>query len=284
MLGLRLGNLRGRNLQELLDRLFFRSVVRAELDVERRAVRKLHDPEQAIGILEVERFRRGGGEALPSVLRFVAIGRARKKPGRFDAARRLGARNHGDFARDLAAIAQGERQLQVIGGFCQSQCMKELRAFQKQVEVPASVVIRPAGEQPQALEQFFRRMPVDRLHAGTEKILLCRRRARDDERVREPEESHRRAAFGEPGAIVRMPGIVAVIGECRGARNADQELGIGQFARPCFEGGHMLERSTARFLRKRPALEDIAIAQDDEIRATATLRAPAQRTPTAKGP
>ena len=76
MLGLHLGNLRRRDLQELLDRLFFRAVVRAELDVERRDVGKLHDPEQAIGILEVERFRRGDGEALPSVLRFVAIGRA----------------------------------------------------------------------------------------------------------------------------------------------------------------------------------------------------------------
>ena len=76
VLGLHLGDLRGRDLQELLDRLFVRAVVRTELDVECRDVRKLHDPEQAIGILEVERFRRGGGEAPPSVLRFVAIGRA----------------------------------------------------------------------------------------------------------------------------------------------------------------------------------------------------------------
>ena len=120
-------------------------------------------------------------------------------------------------------------------------------------------------------------MPVDRRHAGAEKVLLRRGRARDDERVREPEESHRRAAFGEPGAIFRMPGIVAVIGERRSARDADQELGIGQFARPCFEGGHVLERSTARFLRERPALADIAVAKDDEIRRRA-LRRPTQRT------
>ena len=146
--------------------------------------------------------------------------------------------------------------------------MKEFRAFQKHVEVPAAIVVRPAGERAQALEQLIRRMPVDGLHAGTEKILLCRRRARDDERIREPEESHRRTAFGEPGTIFRMPGIVAVIGERRSARDADQELGIGQFACPCIEGGHVLERSTARFLRKRPALADIAVAKDDEIRAT----------------
>ena len=138
--------------------------------------------------------------------------------------------------------------------------MQEFRAFQIQVQVPAAVVIRPAGKQAQALEQLIGRMPVDRHHAGTEKILLCRRRARDDERIREPEESHRCAAIGEPGAIFRMPGIMAVIGERRGARNADQELGMGQFARPRFEGSHVLERRTARFFRKRPALADIAVA------------------------
>ena len=140
-----------------------------------------------VGILEVQGIVRHAGDAAPAEFELLAVGDAGKEAVRLDAGGGHVARDHRDLARRRRAVAERERQRVAILRSRDTARVQEFGALEEDVEVPAAVVVRPARELAQLRKQLVGGNAVERRHPRTDDVLLVRCRARNDERVREPE-------------------------------------------------------------------------------------------------
>ena len=173
------------------------------------------------------------------------------------------------MSRGIIAILRvaAERQRVAVRRAREAECVQEFGALEEDVEVPAAVVVRPARELAQFRKQLVGGNAVERRHPRADDVLLVRCRTRNDERVREPEVAHGRAAFREPGALVRVPTIMPVVGERNDFGDANEELCGRQCAGARIERGHQVERGVARVVREGAAFAQILVAEHYKVAA-----------------
>ena len=220
-----------------------------------------------VGIAKIQGVVGHVRDAAPAELDFPAVGSAGEQAVGLRSGGRLLARNHRDLARGGRAVPQHEGKHVTIGRLRDPERVQEFRAFEEDAEVPAAIVVRAARERAQALEELVDRATVERDDAGTHEILQASRGARDHERVGEPEVANRRAALGQPGAMLRVPAVVTVVGEGSNLCDAQQELRRRQHPGARLERSDEIERSLLSLVGEGAAFLNVPIAQRREVTA-----------------